>query len=150
MNCISLVSILTLQILKFGWVLCKVSANKIFQQICIKSFCIKSLLYNILFGFKAFWVSSWARNSFPARCSASKQFEFQSSSWLGIQVHLDNCLQNILNIDLRAGSKLNSSSIFGFNTLIFQKIFNFDKRAGLKFQVDILLQNMLNINLWAG
>ena len=69
-----------------------------------------------IFGFKTFCISVFelARNSLPARYSASKHFIFQSSSWLEIQVQLDIRLQSNLNFVLRAGSKFKPSSIFGF------------------------------------
>ena len=88
------------------------------------TFHINALIYKeveysfTVFLFKPFWISIFeqARKSSPARYQASKDFEFRSSKWLEIHVHLDIDFKTFLNFDLQTGSKFKSSSIFGFKT----------------------------------
>jgi hypothetical protein len=57
---------------------------------------------------------SWFEIQLQLEIRVLKKFEFRSSSWLEIQLHLEIRVLKILNFDLWASSKFNSSSKFNF------------------------------------
>jgi hypothetical protein len=82
--------------------------------------------------FWKFWISIFelTRNSTSARISGFSNFQFRSSSWLEIQLQLEIRVLKILNFDLRAGSKFNSSSKFS-SGLLWISIFELARSSKL-------------------